>query len=85
MDTVAAAVASGLISWRVPADRRRPYVPVRGPALAVALGVEEEDEDGDALAAGERDAFGDPPPHESTRTAAERRMAPRRIRPNCRV
>jgi len=46
-------VASGLISWRVPADRRRPYVPVRGPTLAVALGVEEEDEDGDALAAGE--------------------------------
>jgi len=53
METAAAAVASGLISWRVPAESRRPYVPVRGPALAVAFGEAEEAGDDEALAAGE--------------------------------
>jgi hypothetical protein len=53
MDTAAAAVASALISWRVPAESRRPYVPVSGPALAVGLAVAEEAGDDEALAAGE--------------------------------
>ncbi|MHB8685844.1 MAG: hypothetical protein ACYDB4_01480 [Candidatus Dormibacteraceae bacterium] len=42
-----------MISWRVPAESRRPYVPVRAPLVDVALGVAEGAGEGEALAAGD--------------------------------
>jgi hypothetical protein len=53
METVAATVASGWTSCRVPAERIRPYVPVRGPAVGEALGAVEVAGDDEAVAAGE--------------------------------
>jgi hypothetical protein len=79
IDTVADTVASGLTSCRVPAERIRPYVPVSGAAPGVALGATEEVGDGEAVAAGDLDELGDPPPQESTSRAVDRRIAPRRI------
>jgi len=45
----------------------------------VALGATEEVADGEAVAAGDLDELGDPPPQESTSRAVDRRIAPRRI------
>src|SRR5487761_1279345 len=39
IDTVAATVASGLMSSSMPAEMIRPYAPVSGPALGEVVGV----------------------------------------------
>jgi hypothetical protein len=76
--TLAASLASGLSRKSVPAERRRPKLPLRGLAVACVLGDAAVEAEGLA-----RVGLGPPEdeldPHESVRTAIVIQSAPRRI------